>query len=49
MQNAVVFSGFGCAHRVLVDLGMVEGLPKLGETDLDAQYNQMLARLRDSS
>jgi len=47
--NAVVFSGFGCAHRVLVDLGMVEGLPKLGETDLDAQYNQMLARLRDSS
>jgi prolycopene isomerase len=29
--NAVVFSGFGCAHRILVDLGMEEAWPAVDE------------------
>lgn len=48
-QNAVVFSGFGCAHRALVDLGIEEGLPHVGDVDVDAAYNRLLAQLRDST
>jgi prolycopene isomerase len=39
--NAVVFSGFGCAHRVLCDLGMEKTWPLL-----DAGLNKMLSFLR---
>ena len=51
--NAVVFSGFGCAHRALVDLGMEDGLPLLpellGSVDLDHEYNKALSSLRDAT
>ena len=40
--NAVVFSGFGCAHRVLTDLGRAPALP-----GLDAGYNALLGAVRD--
>ncbi|KAK9827277.1 hypothetical protein WJX81_007326 [Elliptochloris bilobata] len=40
--NAVVFSGFGCAHRVLCDLGKAPSLP-----GLDAGYNALLGAVRD--
>lgn len=42
--NAVVFSGFGCAHRVAVDLGMAPGWPVV-----DSAYRQLLGWARDSS
>lgn len=42
--NAVVFSGFGCAHRLLVDLGMEPALPAL-----DTAYTKMLQTIRDKS
>ncbi|KAL4423632.1 hypothetical protein ABPG77_009219 [Micractinium sp. CCAP 211/92] len=42
--NAVVFSGFGCAHRVLCDLGKQPTIPLL-----DQGYNAMLAAVRDRS
>ncbi|KAG2485310.1 hypothetical protein HYH03_015984 [Edaphochlamys debaryana] len=42
--NAVVFSGFGCAHRVLVDLGMEPAWPAA-----DKLYGKALAAIRDSS
>ncbi|KAL4439820.1 hypothetical protein ABPG75_002821 [Micractinium tetrahymenae] len=42
--NAVVFSGFGCAHRVLCDLGKQPTIPLL-----DEGYNAMLAAVRDRS
>ena len=41
---AVVFSGFGCAHRVLCDLGMQPRLP-----GIDEGYNALLAAVRDRS
>jgi len=41
---AVVFSGFGCAHRVLCDLGKQPTLPLL-----DQGYNAMLNAVRDRS
>ena len=40
--NAVVFSGFGCAHRVLVDIGLEPGWPVL-----DAAFNKAVAYARD--
>ena len=40
--NAVVFSGFGCAHRVLADLGKVPVLP-----GIDEAYNGLLTAVRD--
>ena len=40
--NAVVFSGFGCAHRVLCDLGKQPTIPIL-----DPAYNGLLAAVRD--
>lgn len=40
--NAVVFSGFGCAHRVLCDLGKQPTLP-----GIDEGYNAMLGAVRD--
>ena len=42
--NAVVFSGFGCAHRVLCDQGKQAVIPVL-----DQGYNTLLAALRDRS
>ena len=42
--NAVVFSGFGCAHRVLCDQGKQAVIP-----GLDQGYNSLLAALRDSA
>jgi prolycopene isomerase len=42
--NAVVFSGFGCAHRVAVDLGMEKGWPVV-----DAAYKGLLSLVRDRS
>lgn len=42
--NAVVFSGFGCAHRVLVDQGKEPSIP-----GLDQGYNALLAFFRDRS
>lgn len=42
--NAVVFSGFGCAHRVAVDLGMEPGWPVV-----DAAYKKLLNTVRDRS
>lgn len=42
--NAVVFSGFGCAHRVAVDLGMEPGWPVV-----DKAYNSLLNFVRDRS
>ena len=41
---AVVFSGFGCAHRVLCDLGREPRLP-----GIDEGYNALLAAVRDRS
>lgn len=40
--NAVVFSAFGCAHRILVDLGMQPKLPVI-----DEGYNALLGAVRD--
>ena len=42
--NAVVFSGFGCAHRVLCDQGKQAVIPVL-----DQGYNSLLAAVRDRS
>lgn len=42
--NAVVFSGFGCAHRVLCDLGSKPVIP-----GLDQAYNWALGAVRDSA
>ncbi|MEW5306762.1 MAG: hypothetical protein WDW36_009203 [Sanguina aurantia] len=42
--NAVVFSGFSCAHRVLCDLGKEPTWPVL-----DAGYSKLLNWVRDSS
>lgn len=42
--NAVVFSGFGCAHRVAVDLGMEPGWPVV-----DKAYKGLLNFVRDRS
>lgn len=42
--NAVVFSGFGAAHRVAVDLGMEPGWPQL-----DKALNAFLGYVRDRS
>jgi prolycopene isomerase len=42
--NAVVFSGFGCAHRVAVDIGMEPGWPAV-----DAAYKGLLNYVRDRS
>jgi prolycopene isomerase len=41
---AVVFSGFGCAHRVLCDLGREPTLP-----GIDEGFNALLAAVRDRS
>ena len=40
--NAVVFSGFGCAHRVLCDLGKQPVIPVL-----DNAFAGLLAAVRD--
>ena len=40
--NAVVFSGVGCAHRVLADLGRVPTLP-----GVDAAFNALLRAARE--
>jgi len=40
--NAVVFSGFGCAHRVLADLGRVPVAPVVGGVDLDRLYTDLM-------
>ncbi|KAL6785413.1 CRTISO1 [Auxenochlorella protothecoides x Auxenochlorella symbiontica] len=40
--NAVVFSGFGCGHRVACDLGLEQGFPAL-----DGPYNMLLGAIRD--
>ena len=40
--NAVVFSGFGCAHRVLCDLGQEPTIPIL-----DTAYNKLLSAVRN--
>jgi prolycopene isomerase len=40
--NAVVFSGFGCAHRVLCDQGKQPVIPLL-----DQGYNAVLGAVRD--
>lgn len=42
--NAVVFSGFSCAHRVMCDLGKEPTWPVL-----DAGYSKLLNWVRDSS
>ncbi len=42
--NAVVFSGFGVAHRVAVDLGMEPGWPIA-----DKAYSALLRFVRDRS
>lgn len=42
--NAVVFSGFGCAHRVLCDLGVEPTLP-----GVDQAYNTLLNTVRDAA
>ncbi|GFR46202.1 hypothetical protein Agub_g7733 [Astrephomene gubernaculifera] len=42
--NAVVFSGFGCAHRVLCDLGREPTWPLL-----DQAYGRLLAAVRNAS
>jgi prolycopene isomerase len=39
--NAVVFSGFGAAHRVAVDIGLEPGLPAL-----DTAFGRLLGWLR---
>ncbi|GBF98578.1 carotene isomerase [Raphidocelis subcapitata] len=42
--NAVVFSGFGCAHRVAVDIGLEPGWPAV-----DTAYRGLLNYVRDRS
>lgn len=42
--NAVVFSGFGCAHRVAVDIGMEPRWPAV-----DKAYQGLLNYVRDRS
>ena len=42
--NAVVFSGFGCAHRAAVDLGLEAGWPAV-----DKAYRALLDFARDRS
>jgi len=42
--NAVVFSGFGCAHRALCDLGLQPTLPII-----DGAYNKLLSSARDAA
>lgn len=42
--NAVVFSGFGCAHRVAVDIGLEPGWPIV-----DKAYQGLLNYVRDRS
>eukprot|EP00882_Tetradesmus_deserticola_P026547 GHRQ01029298.1.p1 GENE.GHRQ01029298.1~~GHRQ01029298.1.p1 ORF type:complete len:154 (+),score=59.63 GHRQ01029298.1:1186-1647(+) len=42
--NAVVFSGFGCAHRVAVDIGLEPGWPAV-----DKAYASLLNFVRDRS
>lgn len=42
--NAVVFSGFGCAHRVAVDIGLEPGWPAV-----DKAYKDLLNFVRDRS
>ncbi len=42
--NAVVFSGFGCAHRVACDLGMEPTWPLL-----DTGFTSLLGFARDRS
>jgi prolycopene isomerase len=42
--NAVVFSGFGCAHRVAVDIGLEPGWPAV-----DKAYASLLNYVRDRS
>lgn len=42
--NAVVFSGFGCAHRVLCDLGKEPTLP-----GVDGAYNKLLETVRNAA
>eukprot|EP00878_Enallax_costatus_P016763 GHUV01017592.1.p1 GENE.GHUV01017592.1~~GHUV01017592.1.p1 ORF type:complete len:376 (+),score=69.89 GHUV01017592.1:491-1618(+) len=42
--NAVVFSGFGCAHRVAVDIGLEPGWPAV-----DKAYQGLLNYVRDRS
>ena len=41
--NAVAFSGFACAHRVLVDLGLEPGLGPL-----DGPFKRLLRFARES-
>ena len=43
LPPAVVFSGFGCAHRLLCDLDMEPRLP----AGLDDGYNALLGAVRD--
>ena len=40
--NAVVFSGFGCAHRVLCDLGKQPVIPVV-----DNAFTSLLSAVRD--
>lgn len=40
--NAVVFSGFGCAHRVMCDLGMQPTIPLL-----DGAFNRAFSAVRN--
>jgi prolycopene isomerase len=42
--NAVVFSGFGCAHRMLVDQGKAPRLPVIDEA-----FNAVLKTVRDNA
>ncbi|GIL74812.1 hypothetical protein Vretimale_2408 [Volvox reticuliferus] len=42
--NAVVFSGFGCAHRVLTDLGVEPSWPLL-----DSAFGKLLSTVRNAS
>lgn len=42
--NAVVFSGFGCAHRVLCDLGMQPTIPVF-----DGVFKSFLNSIRDNA
>ena len=42
--NAVVFSGFGCAHRALCDLGLEPTWPSV-----DAPFRSALKYIRDKS
>ncbi|CAD7702747.1 unnamed protein product [Ostreobium quekettii] len=42
--NAVVFSGFGCAHRVLCDIGVKPTFPSL-----DDAFSKFLSLIRDNA